>query len=125
MNGRRALLLAALLLLPLGAAAQTAPATSRSQTTTRRRRRPRPAPPPENPAPPPVSRGDPAPVPNLDIEPPRGPRSTANPRLDPALIDPAEPRFSATMDPHGPQAREDRLLRQPAAGARLRVPFTP
>ena len=125
MNGRRALLLAALLLLPLGAAAQTAPGASRGQTAVRRRRRPRQAPPQDNPAPPPVSRGDPAPVPNLDIEPPRGPRSTANPRLDPTLIDPAEPRFSATMDPHGPQAREDRLLRQPAAGARLRVPFTP
>jgi hypothetical protein len=27
------------------------------------------------------------------------------------------------MDRNSPQSREDRLLRQPAAGARLRLPF--
>ena len=64
-------------------------------------------------------------MPNLDIE---GPRrleaSRAVPRLDPALIDPAEPRFGTATDRNNLQAREDRLLRQPAAGARLRLPFT-
>jgi hypothetical protein len=53
------------------------------------------------------------------------PRTAEQPgaRVDPALIDPTEPRIGATTDRHGPQAREDRLLRQPAPGARLRVPF--
>jgi hypothetical protein len=68
--------------------------------------------------------GDPAPVPNRDLELPRAreaPGPTA--RLDPTLIDPAEPRFGTAVDRNNLQAREDRLLRQPAPGARLRLPF--
>jgi hypothetical protein len=115
---RRLLVGAVLALLATPTAAQQAAAP---QTRRPPRRR---APPP---APPPVAdtrRGDPAPVPNLDIEAPRR-RDTAQPaaRLDPTLIDPAEPRFGTATDRNSLQAREDRLLRQPAPGARLRLPF--
>jgi len=116
MTGRRALLALALALAAGPAAAQRNP--------PRRRQRPsaRAAPPP--PAAP--LRGEPAPVPNRDLEAPRDPdaaRAATAPRLNPALIDPEEPRISATLDRHSPQARQDRLLRDPAPGARLRLPF--
>lgn len=114
---RRGILLAALLLVPGLAEAQAPP---------RRRRRPRRASRPATTAPaaaPP--RDDLAPVPNRDIDAPRRAETTPPaPQIAPTLIDPAEPRFGATGDPFGPQAREDRLLRQPGAGARLRVPFS-
>ena len=119
---RRGVLLAALLLLlPLGVAAQT-PQQQNARPRRRRRARPQAAAPAPAPAQP---RGEPAPVPNRDLEAPRRAESaTPPPRIDPALIDPNEPRMGATADPHGPQAREDRLLRQPAPGARLRMPFS-
>jgi len=121
MTGRRALLGAALALLAAPAVAQQAPAPQARRPTPRRRAAPPAAPPP----PAETRRGEPAPVPNLDME---GPRrleaSRTTPRLDPALIDPAEPRFGSAADRNSLQAREDRLLRQPAPGARLRLPFT-
>jgi hypothetical protein len=46
------------------------------------------------------------------------------PQLDPALIDPDAPQTSTQRDGSSLRAREDRLLREPAAGARLRLPFT-
>lgn len=122
MNRRRAwCVLAALVFAGSGAAAQSA-APDRPAARRRARRRQEMIPPP--PPPPIAARGEPAPVPNRDIEAPR--RAVAGegaPRLDPALIDPRGPRLGATTDPHGPQAREDRLLREPAAGARLLLPF--
>ncbi len=116
---RRRLLAGAMLAL----LAAPADAQQAAAPRTRRPARRRPAPP----TPPPVAdtrRGDPAPVPNLDIEAPR-PRDAGAPapRFDPALIDPAEPRFGTASDRNSLQAREDRLLRQPAPGARLRLPF--
>jgi hypothetical protein len=64
-------------------------------------------------------------VPDRDIEGPRRIESARlSPRLDPTLIDPTEPRFGATAERNSLQTREDRLLRQPAPGARLSVPFT-
>lgn len=118
MMRRRMLIGAMLALLATPAAAQQA-ATPRTRRPPRRR--------PPAPAAPPVAetrRGDPAPVPNLDIEAPRR-RDATSPaaRLDPTLIDPAEPRFGTANDRNSLQAREDRLLRQPAPGARLRLPF--
>lgn len=98
------------------------PATPARPVVRRRRRAPaaQPVPPPA-----PVARyGDPAPVPNHDMEAPRGlagPRSAA--QLAPVLIDPAEPQIGTARDRASLRAREDRLLRQPAAGARLRLPF--
>jgi hypothetical protein len=64
-------------------------------------------------------------VPDRDLEAPRS--RDANrpvPRLDPVLIDPNEPRIGSITDRNNPQSREDRLLRQPAPGARLSLPFT-
>ncbi|MBR0673600.1 hypothetical protein GXW76_20680 [Roseomonas soli] len=44
-------------------------------------------------------------------------------RIDPVLIDPNAPRAGVGSTPYGPPSRDERLLRQPGAGARLRVPF--
>ena len=57
------------------------------------------------------------------MEGPRRAERAAAARVNPALIDPNAPRVGATADLFGPPAREDRLLRQPGAGARLSVPF--
>ena len=84
---------------------------------------PLPLPPPEPPGL--VSRGDPAPVPDRDLEDPQSRIvRQPTPRLTPALIDPAAPQTSTQRGTSSLPAREDRLLREPAAGARLRVPFT-
>jgi hypothetical protein len=97
-------------------AAPSRPATHRND--------PLPLPPP---APPgfTTSRGDPAPVPDRDMVDPQS-RIVRHPmpQLDPALIDPDAPQTSTQRDTSSLRAREDRLLREPAAGARLRVPFT-
>ncbi len=121
MSPRRALLAAFLALLPGAALAQQA-----TQTRTRRgeRRVRRDTPPPAAPPPAAAARGEPAPVPNRDVEAPRARLDAAgSPRVNPALIDPDEPRIGAITDRSSLQAREDRLLRNPAPGARLRVPF--
>jgi hypothetical protein len=121
MSRRRALLAALLALLATPAAAQQQ-RPAQSQPRRPARRRPAgPAPQPQAAAP---SRGDPAPVPNRDLEAPRQAGTQPSARVDPTLIDPAEPRPGTAPDRNSPQAREDRLLRQPAPGARLRVPFT-
>jgi hypothetical protein len=117
---RRLLLACAFLLMPGALAAQDPP----RRPARPRRRRLRAAAPLPVPPPAPPSRSDPAPVPNRDMEAPRGAGSgAAAPRIDPTLIDPNAPRIGATSDPNSPVGREDRLLRQPAPGARLRVPF--
>jgi hypothetical protein len=125
MTGRRSLLAVVLTLLAVPALAQQAAERANATPSPRRpapRRRP---PPPPPPAPVATPRGDPAPVPDRDVEGPRRLETVRpTPRLDPALIDPAEPRFGTDTDRNSLQAREDRLLRQPAAGARLRLPFT-
>ncbi|WP_137127232.1 hypothetical protein [Roseomonas sp. HF4] len=114
---RRVALFASLLLLPGPLAAQSPPAGRR-----RHRNDPIPLPPP---SPPDALTWAPAPVPDRDLEAPRGDRSREGaPRLDPALIDPNAPRVGTARDSSNPQDVEDRLLRQPAPGARLRVPFT-
>jgi hypothetical protein len=123
-TGRRALLLAALVLGAAPAAAQTSqPAAQRPRPPNRPRAQRIPPPPPAPPAQAGARPGDPAPVPNRDLEGPRG-ADRPSARLDPALIDPNEPRPGATAQREGLQAREDRLLRNPAPGARLRVPFS-
>lgn len=121
MTGRRALIAALFALPAASAAAQAQGATQRPQPPRRRPRRPAPAPAAPQAAHP---LGDPAPVPNRDVEAPRA-RGTDRPtaRLDPTLIDPNEPRFGTAVDRNNLQTREDRLLRQPAPGARLRLPF--
>lgn len=124
MTGRRALLLAALFLAAAPAEAQQTTNRNRQRQRQRNRARAqRPAQPPPEPQAAATRPAEPAPVPNRDLEGPRvADRPTA--RLDPALIDPNEPRPGATAQREGLQAREDRLLRNPAPGARLRLPFS-
>ncbi len=120
MTARRQVLAAALALLTAGPAMAQQPAPAPRARPRRAVAAPLPPPPP----PPVASRGDPAPVPNHELEAPRRPAAQrATPQLNPALIDPAEPQIGTSRDPSSLQAREDRLLRQPAPGARLRLPF--
>jgi hypothetical protein len=67
--------------------------------------------------------GKPAPVPNRDIEAPRGLNEPPRASLSPTLIhpEPAQPHLGRSG--FAMQAQEDRLIRQPAPGARLNVPF--
>ncbi|MEO3472303.1 hypothetical protein AAFN86_10580 [Roseomonas sp. CAU 1739] len=134
MTTRRNILAAAILVLtrpsmaqqaPEAATASAAPPATPSAPPRPRARPRRAATPPPPPEPPPrISRGDPAPVPNNDLEAPAQ-RSAQRgaPQLNPALIDPASPQIGTSRDGASLQSREDRLLRQPAAGARLRLPF--
>jgi hypothetical protein len=64
-----------------------------------------------------------APVPNRDIEAPRGLNEPPRASLSPTLIhpEPAQPHLGRSG--FAMQAQEDRLIRQPAPGARLNVPF--
>lgn len=92
------------------------------QSAARQRQLPLPLPPPE---PPPLpSASEPAPVPNNDLEDPGRRAQAPRPQFNPALIDPADPQAATTNDSNGLRAREERLLRNPAPGARLRVPFS-
>ncbi|MCA3357331.1 MAG: hypothetical protein ING02_05005 [Roseomonas sp.] len=67
--------------------------------------------------------GKPAPVPNRDIEPPRGLNGPPRASLSPTLIHPEAAQPHLGRSGFAVQAQEDRLLRQPAPGARLNVPF--
>lgn len=71
----------------------------------------------------PEPHGKPAPVPNRDIEAPRGLNEPPRASLSPTLIhpEPAQPHLGRSG--FAMQAQEDRLIRQPAPGARLNVPF--
>lgn len=118
MMGRRSWLAGVAALAAVPAVAQQVPRPGRPH-----RNDPLPLPPP--PPPPELpSFGDPAPVPNNDIEAPRSRTADSGaPRVNPALIDPDDPQIGTQRDRSSLQSREDRLLRQPAPGARLRLPF--
>lgn len=64
-----------------------------------------------------------APVPNRDIEAPRGLHEPPRASLSPTLIHPEAAQPHLGRSGFAVQAQEDRLLRQPAPGARLNVPF--
>lgn len=124
MIARRILAAAGLALFTAPAVAQQqAPApTPPQRARPRRQPAPLPLPPPEPPAP--VSRSEPAPVPNNDIEAPRAESRVPGPQFNPTLIDPNDPQAATANDANSLRAREDRLLRNPAPGARLRLPFS-
>jgi hypothetical protein len=71
----------------------------------------------------PEPRGRPAPVPNRDIEAPRGSEEPQRARLSPTMIDPAPAQPHLGGSGFALQAQEDRLLQKPVPGARLSVPF--
>ena len=127
MLGRRALLTGLLLTLGAGGAlAQNAPPAA-----------PRPVAPPRRPSPEqrrqrrvaektvtaPEPAGQPAPIPNRDIEAPRNGNDTPRARLSPTVIDPAPAQPHLGGSGFAMQAQEDRLLQKPMPGARLSVPF--
>lgn len=99
---------------------------------------PRPAAPPPHPTPEqrrqrrmaektvtaPEPAGQPAPVPNRDIEAPRGFNEAPRARLSPTMIDPAPAQPHLGGSGFAMQAQEDRLLQKPIPGARLSVPFS-
>jgi hypothetical protein len=68
--------------------------------------------------------GQPAPIPNRDLEAPRTSNNAPRTRLSPALIDPDPAQPHLGHSGFAVQAQEDRLIRQPAPGARLSVPFS-
>ena len=124
MLGRRAFLTGLLLTLGAGGALgqNAAPAP------------PRPAAPPRRPSPEqrrvaektvtaPEPAGQPAPIPNRDIEAPRGFNEAPRARLSPTVIDPAPTQPHLGGSGFAMQAQEDRLLQKPMPGARLNVPF--
>jgi len=67
--------------------------------------------------------GQPAPIPNRDIEAPVRLNEPPRASLSPTLIhpEPAQPHLGRSG--FAVQVQEDRLIRQPAPGARLNVPF--
>lgn len=67
--------------------------------------------------------GQPAPMPNRDIEAPRSFNEAPRARLSPAVIDPAPAQPHLGGSGFAMQAQEDRLLQKPMPGARLNVPF--
>ncbi len=67
--------------------------------------------------------GQPAPVPNRDVEAPRGLHEPPRARLSPTMIDPAPAQPHLGRSGFAVQTQEDRLIRNPAPGARLSVPF--
>ncbi|WP_426957385.1 hypothetical protein [Muricoccus radiodurans] len=75
-------------------------------------------------APAPVPQADLAPMPDRSIEPPRGPRTAEGPRLRPDLIDPRSLPDSRRQSVDDFNDRHDRFARNPAAGARLDIPFS-
>ncbi len=127
MLGRRALLTGLLACLGTAAAMaqNAAPAVPRPAAPPRRpspeqRRRRRVA---EKTVTAPEPAGQPAPIPNRDIEAPRSGNDTPRARLSPTVIDPAPTQPHLGGSGFAMQAQEDRLLQKPMPGARLSVPF--
>jgi hypothetical protein len=127
MLGRRAFLTGLLLTLGAGEAlAQNAapvapsPAAPPRRPSPERRRQRRVA---EKTVTAPEPAGQPAPIPNRDIEAPRNGNDTPRARLSPTVIDPAPTQPHLGGSGFAMQAQEDRLLQKPMPGARLSVPF--
>ncbi|MGI9127738.1 MAG: hypothetical protein ACR2IG_05985 [Roseomonas sp.] len=124
MLGRRALLTGLLLTLGAGAAlaqnaAPAAPRPNQARSPEQRRRQRQAEKTVTAPEPP----GRPAPIPNRDIEAPRGFNEAPRARLSPTMIDPAPAQPHLGGSGFAMQAQEDRLLQKPMPGARLNVPF--
>ncbi len=66
---------------------------------------------------------EPAPMPNRRVEAPRVPDGQAGPRLEPTIIEPPRLQRGQTFGRDHAPDRDDQLFREPAAGARLRIPL--
>ncbi len=67
----------------------------------------------------------PAPIPDLDVNAPNGPRATADPQLSPGLFS-RRPSYRGDAYTPGSTAESDQDRRtRPAAGFRLRLPLRP
>ena len=111
----------------------TPPAAARPSPPRRRpapRRPARPAPRAAEAGPPaavtvPAPRSDLAPVPNRAIEAPSVRSEADRPSFSPTLIEPRDlGAGGVNRDRDGRLSREDRLFREPAPGATLRLPFS-
>jgi len=122
MLGRRAFLTGLLLTLGAGGALaqNAAPATPPRRPAPEQRRQRRVA---EKTVTAQEPAGQPAPMPNRDIEAPRNGNDTPRARLSPAVIDPAPAQPHLGGSGFAMQAQEDKLLQKPMPGARLSVPF--
>ena len=127
MLGRRAFLTGLLLSLGAGEAlaqdaapAAPSPAAQPRRPSPEQRRQRRVA---EKTVTAPEPAGQPAPMPNRDIEAPRNGNDTPRARLSPAVIDPAPAQPHLGGSGFAMQAQEDKLLQKPMPGARLSVPF--
>ncbi|MBB5694033.1 hypothetical protein [Muricoccus pecuniae] len=103
--------------------------TPRSRRPAQRRAARRRAPPPVAEAPPPpppapAPQADIAPMPNRSVEAPRPPPTREAARLRPDLIEPRNLPDSRVQSGNNYTERQDRLFRDPAAGARLEIPFS-
>ncbi|MBP0494805.1 hypothetical protein [Roseomonas indoligenes] len=77
------------------------------------------------PAPAPAPQADIAPMPNRNIEAPRPPPAPETATIRPDLIEPRSlPDARTQSGTRGYTERQDRLYRDPAAGARLNIPFS-
>ncbi|MCR0982447.1 hypothetical protein [Roseomonas populi] len=111
---------------------EAAPAPARRRQPRRRPARRRPIAPPQeealtipSPSPAPTPRVDIAPMPNRSIEAPRAPTPPETATIRPDLIEPrALPDARTQSGTNNYTERQDRLFRDPAAGARLNIPFS-
>jgi hypothetical protein len=97
----------------------------------RRAQRPRPAPPvaeaplPDpSPSPAPAPQADIAPMPNRSLEAPRGPFAPQTTQVRPDLIRPRNLPDSRVQSDNEYTRERDSLFREPAAGARMQIPFS-
>jgi hypothetical protein len=110
--------------------AEAPPAATRSRPRrparrTARRATPPPvieAPPPPAPAPPPQA--EIAPMPNRSIEAPRGPYAPDTAQIRPDLIRPRNLPDARVQSDNEYTRERDSLYREPAAGARMNIPFS-
>lgn len=123
MLGRRAMIAGLLASLGVGSALaqNAAPTTQAQRRAPEQRRRQRQA---EKTVTAPEPPGQPAPIPNRDIEAPRNRNDAPRASLRPAVIDPAPTQPHLGGSGFAMQAQEDRLLQKPMPGARLSVPFS-
>jgi hypothetical protein len=93
------------------------------QVRARRAKEPLPLPPPPSPEAHTLP-GELAPLPDRRIEAPHQAEPAPRPELEPTIITPRQQQRGQTFGPEHAPANDDLLFREPAVGARLRIPFS-